>query len=162
MRVRIQHVEEKKQEEALLRLTGEDVCSAGLKEYIETDSWRMVSLSCRKGGEIHRVKSSEIFYVESVQEVQLIHAEGDVLETRERLYVLEKCFRPLFEDIPFRYFEPGPGEEISSSDKRPYGSEAGKRRTGIYIQKYLREVRDRILDSMNEGGVLDDKEKHQE
>ena len=55
MRVRIQHVEEKKQEEALLRLTGEDVCSAGLKEYIETDSWRMVSLSCRKGGEIHRV-----------------------------------------------------------------------------------------------------------
>lgn len=96
MRVRIQHVEEKKQEEALLRLTGEDVCSAGLKEYIETDSWRMVSLSCRKGGEIHRVKSSDIFYVESVQEVQLIHAEGDVLETRERLYVLEKCFRPLF------------------------------------------------------------------
>ena len=74
MRVRIQHVEEKKQEEALLRLTGEDVCSAGLKEYIETDSWRMVSLSCRKGGEIHRVKSSDIFYVESVQEVQLIHA----------------------------------------------------------------------------------------
>lgn len=136
MRVRIQHVEEKKQEEALLRLTGEDVCSAGLKEYIETDSWRMVSLSCRKGGEIHRVKSSDIFYVESVQEVQLIHAEGDVLETRERLYVLEKMLpSSFFEDIPFRYFEPGPGEEISSSDKRAYGSEAGKRRTGIYIQK---------------------------
>ena len=96
MRVRIQHVEEKKQEEALLRLTGEDVCSAGLKEYIETDSWRMVSLSCRKGGEIHRVKSSEIFYVESVQEVQLIHAEGDVLETRERLYVLEKMLPSSF------------------------------------------------------------------
>ena len=33
----------------------------------------------------------------------------------------------------------------------------------VYIsRKYLREVRDRILDSMNEGGVLDDKEKHQE
>ncbi|MFR6327873.1 MAG: hypothetical protein ACLUOI_02950 [Eisenbergiella sp.] len=53
-------MEEKKQEEALLRLTGEDVCSAGLKEYIETDSWRMVSLM-PEGREIHRVKSSEIF-----------------------------------------------------------------------------------------------------
>ena len=101
MRVRIQHVEEKKQEEALLRLTGEDVCSAGLKEYIETDSWRMVSLSCRKGGEIHRVKSSDIFYVESVQEVQLIHAEGDVLETRERLYVLEKMLPSSFFILTF-------------------------------------------------------------
>ena len=33
----------------------------------------------------------------------------------------------------------------------------------VYIsRKYLREVRDRILDSRNEGGISDDKEKHQE
>lgn len=33
----------------------------------------------------------------------------------------------------------------------------------VYIsRKYLREVRDRILDSINEGGISDDKEKLQE
>jgi DNA-binding LytR/AlgR family response regulator len=163
VRVRIQHVEEKKQEEALLRLTGEDVCSAGLKEYIETDSWRMVSLSCRKGGEIHRVKSSDIFYVESVQEVQLIHAEGDVLETRERLYVLEKMLPSSFLRIS--------RSVILNLDRvkryRPLinGLMEVKLENGelVYIsRKYLREVRDRILDSRNEGGISDDKEKHQE
>ena len=142
---------------------GEDVCSAGLKEYIETDSWRMVSLSCRKGGEIHRVKSSDIFYVESVQEVQLIHAEGDVLETRERLYVLEKMLPSSFLRIS--------RSVILNLDRvkryRPLinGLMEVKLENGelVYIsRKYLREVRDRILDSRNEGGISDDKEKHQE
>ena len=137
MRVRIQHVEEKKQEEALLRLTGEDVCSAGLKEYIETDSWRMVSLSCRKGGEIHRVKSSDIFLcgIRSGGSADPCGGEMYWKQREEAVCSGKNASVLFFEDIPFRYFEPGPGEEISSSDKRAYGSEAGKRRTGIYIQK---------------------------
>lgn len=120
-------------------------------------------MSCRKGGEIHRVKSSDIFYVESVQEVQLIHAEGDVLETRERLYVLEKMLPSSFLRIS--------RSVILNLDRvkryRPLinGLMEVKLENGelVYIsRKYLREVRDRILDSRNEGGISDDKEKHQE
>jgi len=159
VRVRIQRVEDKKQEEVLLRLAGEDASTAGLKEYIETDSWRVVSLSCRKDGEIHRVKSTGIFYVESVREIQLIHTQEQVLETRERLYVLEKMLPASFVRIS--------RSVILNLDKvrryRPLmnGLMEAKLENGelVYIsRKYLREVKDRISDNSSKGGTPDDKE----
>ena len=142
MKVRIERIGAGQKEEALLRLAKEDGSTEKLRTYIETDSWKKVSILCKKEEELHRIDSDTVFYVESVREIQSIHTADEVYETRERLYVLEKLL-------------PASRSVILNLDKvrlyRPIlnglmeaGLENGE---SVYIsRKYLKEVRDRILE----------------
>ena len=96
MKVRIERIGAGQKEEALLRLAKEDGSTEKLRTYIETDSWKKVSILCKKEEELHRIDSDTVFYVESVREIQSIHTADEVYETRERLYVLEKLLPASF------------------------------------------------------------------
>ena len=143
MKVRIERIGAGQKEEALLRLAKED----GSTEKLQTDSWKKVSILCKKEEKLHRIDSDTVFYVESVREIQSIHTADEVYETRERLYVLEKLLPASFIRIS--------RSVILNLDKvrlyRPIlnglmeaGLENGE---SVYIsRKYLKEVRDRILE----------------
>ena len=73
MKVRIERIGAGQKEEALLRLAKEDGSTEKLRTYIETDSWKKVSILCKKEEELHRIDSDTVFYVESVREIQSIH-----------------------------------------------------------------------------------------
>ena len=147
MKVRIECIGAGQKEEALLRLAKEDGSTEKLRTYIETDSFRKVSVLCRKADELHRIDSDTILYVESVHEVQSVHTAEDVYETRERLYVLEK-------QLPASFIRISRSVILNLDKVRLYrpilnglmeaGLENGE---SVYIsRKYLKEVRDRILD----------------
>ena len=48
MKVRIERIGAGQKEEALLRLAKEDGSTEKLRTYIETDSWKKVSILCKK------------------------------------------------------------------------------------------------------------------
>lgn len=147
MKVSIERIRKGQKEEALLRLAQEDGSTEKLRTYIETDSWRKVSVLARKEEELHRVDSDSIFYVEAVHEVQFIHTADTVYKTRERLYVLEKL-------LPASFIRISRSVILNLDKVRLYkpilnglmeaGLENGEL---VYIsRKYLKEVRDRIME----------------
>lgn len=148
MKVSIKRILADQKEEALLRLAEEDSSTEKLRTYIETDSWRKVSVLCKKKEELHRVDSDTIFYVESVNEVQAVHTADEVYETRERLYILEK-------ELPASFIRISRSVILNLEKVRLYrpilnglmeaGLENGE---SVYIsRRYLKEIRDRILEA---------------
>ena len=61
-----------------------------LKEYIEMERFRPQILLGYKGEEVCRIPISAIFYIESIQEIQYIHASQGIYTTRQRLYMLKQ------------------------------------------------------------------------
>lgn len=61
MKVRIERIGAGQKEEALLRLAKEDGSTEKLRTYIETDSWKKVSILCKKEEELHRIDSDTVF-----------------------------------------------------------------------------------------------------
>lgn len=96
MRVEIEKVGEEYPESARLLVHEETEGIQRLAGFIEQEKYKFMLLSCYKEDEIHQVKCREIYYIESLMEVQYIHMEEDIYHTRKRLYELEGMLPPEF------------------------------------------------------------------
>ena len=90
MKVEIEKIDKEKPETARLMVHEEDESIRRLSGFIERENYKHMLLSCYKDDEIHQVKCREIFYIESLMEVQYIHMNGEIYCTRKRLYELER------------------------------------------------------------------------
>lgn len=96
MKVELQNLTADEEECAVLHTDCRDASIERLKEFIEKDEYRTtVLLGCQDGKKC-RIYSSNIFYIESVKDMQYIHTFEGVYETRERLYVLMTKLPPWF------------------------------------------------------------------
>ena len=96
MRVEIEKIESKIPESVKLMVHEETESIHRLAEFIEQENFRYMLLSCQKDDKIYQVQCREIYYIESLMEVQYIHMKDEIYCTRRRLYELERIIPPEF------------------------------------------------------------------
>ena len=116
-----------------------------LKAYIEMERFRPQILLGNKGEEVCRIPISAIFYIESVQEIQYIHASQGIYTTRQRLYMLKQ-------QLPEYFFRASKSAILNLEMVQSYKPLSGGRMfavfpngDGTYIsRKYVRELKEQI------------------
>lgn len=145
MKVTVAQISREQEEEAKLFVHEEDSRIKTLEMYLREEEFRRQTVICQKGANLCRIDSREIFYIDSVQEVQEIHTEQEVYTTRQRLYVLERALPDSFVRISksailnlaqVKEYKPMPGGMMAAQFRNE---------EVIYIsRKYLKEIRERI------------------
>ncbi len=88
MKVEIHRIAPEDEEFAALHTNRQDDSLERLKNYIESEDYHTVLLQVKKDDILCMVPSTVIYYIESIHEVQYIHAQDAVYTSRERLYRL--------------------------------------------------------------------------
>lgn len=150
MKVHINKVPQETEELAELYIHKEDEALKRLADYIKQDLYRSISLKCEKGDQICLVQSHRIYYIETIKEKQYLYTEKEALEIKKRLYELERILPSNFIRISksviinidmVQTYTPG----FNGLMKVTMNNSAV-----TYIsRKYLKEVRDRILEVNN-------------
>lgn len=96
MRVEIEKIGRDISESVKLMVHEETESIRRLADFIEQENFRYMLLSCYKDGKICQVECREIYYIESLMEVQYIHMKDEIYCTRRRLYELEGILPPEF------------------------------------------------------------------
>lgn len=96
MKVTIQEIDNKIEEFVELNIHEKNEFIEKIIDYIENEKYRSIKLSCYKNGKIYKVKSDDIYFVETTKNTLLIHIENDVYEYKNRLYELEKILPSKF------------------------------------------------------------------
>lgn len=147
MKLSIRQIPQEQDEEAKLFVHEEDESIRQLAKYVEEEQFRKEQLICQKEGAICRLNCREIYYIETIQEVQQVYAQSGGYMTKKRLYMLERELPEYFVRVSksaivnlqlVKEYHPKPGgmmtAEFSTGDE-------------VYIsRKYLREIRERILE----------------
>ena len=149
MRVEIEKIEKDLPESARLLVYEETESIQRLSRFIEQEQFKFMSLTCQKEDEIHQVKCQDIYYVETLMEVQYIHTKEDIYSTKRRLYELEEMLpiefvraskSVLLNMAKVEFYKPIPGgimmAEFENGD-------------GTYIsRKYLKGLRSKIKEGL--------------
>ncbi|ADL04888.1 LytTR family DNA-binding domain-containing protein [Lacrimispora saccharolytica] len=147
MRVNIKTIGYETEEFADLYIQEQDDAMSRLVEYLEQDLFRSVTLLCQTGDKICRISSLEIYLIETVKEKQVVHTGQETYELNKRLYELERL-------LPSNFIRISKSVIINIDKVRTYTPMLnGIMKVSMlnsqvtYIsRKYLREVRDRILE----------------
>lgn len=67
-----------------------------LIDYIENEKYASIKLSCYKKEEIFKIKSDDIYYIETSRDKLLVHTRNEIYEYKNRLYELEKILPSKF------------------------------------------------------------------
>ena len=86
MKVKIRTIAPEEEEYAVLHTNRQDASLERLKHYIESEDYDTVEIQAGKNDEICFVISSDVCYIESVQDIQYIHTQEDIYTSRMRLY----------------------------------------------------------------------------
>lgn len=145
MKVAIQEVDSEKEEYVELYVHECNDYINTLINYIESEQYKSIKLSCYKDGKIYKINSNDIYFIETRKNLLLIHIRDDIYEYKNRLYELEKILPSQFVRISkstilnlekVSIYNPllnGLMEAKLINDEITYIS-----------RKYLKEVRDRI------------------
>ena len=87
MRVRFEQVDNKEQEQALIRATEKSADILNAIDLLENGSG---GLTVTRGGNTYLCKLTQIYYIESVDKRTWIYTRDGCFESRERLYELEE------------------------------------------------------------------------
>lgn len=96
MKVTIQEIDNKMEEFVEVHIHEKNESIEKLIDYIENEKYRSIKLSCYKNGRIYKIKSDDIYFVETTKNTLLIHTEKDIYEYKNRLYELEKMLPSKF------------------------------------------------------------------
>lgn len=96
MKVTIQEIDKAKEEAVELFIHQHNKSIENLIDYIENEKFKSIKLSCYKDGRIYKVKSDDIYFVETTKKDLLIHTEKDIYEYKNRLYEIEKILPAQF------------------------------------------------------------------
>ena len=67
-----------------------------LIDYIENEKYASIKLSCYKKEELFKIKSDDIYYIETSRDKLLVHTRNEIYEYKNRLYELEKILPSKF------------------------------------------------------------------
>lgn len=151
MKTFIKLIQPEEMERAELYVHKKDESVRQLAWYIEQEQHRRILLTCLKEGDIVKLPCSEIDYIETVQEKQLVHTAGDTLEIKMRLYELERI-------LPYSFIRISKSVILNSDHVKQYRPMVNGLMAAILpnsaivfiSRKYLKEVRSRILEVQNE------------
>lgn len=152
MKVRIRLITESEEERAELLVHERDSSVERLADYIETEAYRSVVILCGNGEDIYRVPCTDIYYIETGKERRLVHVENAVYVSEMRLYELENILPPGFIRISKSTILNI--DKVASYKPLLNGMMAVTMANGevTYIsRKYLKEVRNRIMEVRYEG-----------
>lgn len=145
MKVKVEEISLDKEELSHLYVHSKDTCIDNLITYLESDSYRSLSINCYQGEEIFKVQSNDIFYIETEKEHLLLHTNNAVYSCKNRLYELEKI-------LPNKFIRISKStilnlEKVSLYKPLLNGLMEVKLQNSkvtFISRKYLKEVRDRI------------------
>ena len=87
MRVTVEQIDREREEELIVRC--HDPGAAWVQDVQETVSGQQTACGWREN-EMHRLKLSEVFYFEVVDERSFVYTQADVFEAKEKLYEFER------------------------------------------------------------------------
>lgn len=90
MKISVQEIESDKEEFIDLYIHEKTNSINTLIDYIENEKYKSIKLSCYKKDQLFKIKSDDIFYVETNKDTLLIHTNNETYESKHRLYELEK------------------------------------------------------------------------
>lgn len=96
MKVTLNHIEEEKQENAILNLHKSNQHSDEIISYLEKENFRTENISCTVDGKLHYVPFFEIIFIESSSNIQILHTQNNSYKCSKRLYELEKILPTYF------------------------------------------------------------------
>ena len=96
MKVRIQEIDKAKEEAVELFIHEHNKSIENLIDYIENEKYASIKLSCYKKEEIFKIKSDDIYYIETSRDKLLVHTRNEIYEYKNRLYELEKILPSKF------------------------------------------------------------------
>lgn len=145
MKVRIQEIDKAKEEAVELFVHEHNRSIENLIDYIENEKYKSIKLSCYKDSKIYKVKSDDIYFVETTKKNLLIHTEKEVYEYKNRLYELEKI-------LPSQFVRISKSTILNLEKVLVYNpllnglmeAKLINNETTYISRKYLREVRERI------------------
>ena len=151
MKTLIREIPQEEPEHADLYVHRRDQAVLRLAEYVEQEEFRSVILTCFCGEKIERIPSSEIDYIETVQEKQLVHTAHGTLEVRKRVYELEHL-------LPSGFIRISKSVTMNMDHVKTYKpmvnglmAAAFTDSSVVYIsRKYLKDVRSQIMEVRNE------------
>lgn len=147
MKVNIRTIGHEAEEFADLHIQKQDDAVDRLVEYLEQDLFRSITLLCQREEKICRVSSFEIYFIETVKEKQMVHTGQETYELNKRLYELERL-------LPSNFIRISKSVILNIDKVGTYTPMLnGLMKVSLlnsevtYIsRKYLKEVRDRILE----------------
>ena len=145
MKVTIQEIDKAKEEVVELFIHDYNKSIENLIDYIENEKYKSIKLSCYKEGKIYKVKSDDIYFVETTKKDLLIHTEKDIYEYKNRLYELEKI-------LPTQFVRISKSTILNLEKVLVYNpllnglmeAKLINNDTTYISRKYLREVREKI------------------
>lgn len=96
MKVLFKEIERDKEEFAALYTHEKTNSINTLINYIENEDYKSIKLSCYKKDALFKVDSKDIYFIETTNDILLIHTEKEIYESRNRLYELEKILPTKF------------------------------------------------------------------
>lgn len=147
MKVRFNRINHEEEEYAELHIHEVDGSISRLAGYLQQELFRSVTIVCQQEETICHISSSEIYLIETVKEKQMIHTEQEIYETKKRLYELERILPPNFVRISKSVIINTEKAKIYTPMLSGLMKVSMVNSQEAYIsRKYLREVRDRILE----------------
>lgn len=145
MKVTIQEIDKAKEEVVELFIHEHNKSIENLIDYIENEKFKSINLSCYKDGRIYKVKSDDIYFVETTKKDLLIHTEKDIYEYKNRLYEIEKI-------LPAQFVRISKSTILNLEKVLVYNPLLNglmevkliNNETTYISRKYLREVREKI------------------
>lgn len=96
MKISVMKIESDKEEFVDLYIHEKTNSINTLIDYIENEKYKSIKLSCYKQEQIFKIKSDDIFYIETNKDTLLIHTNNEIFESKHRLYELEKMLPATF------------------------------------------------------------------
>lgn len=145
MKVSVHEIGQEKDEFVELYIKEKTSAIDTLIDYIENEKYTSIKLSCYKKEEIFKIKSDDIYYVETNKDKLLVHTKNDFYEYKNRLYELEKI-------LPSKFIRISKSTILNLEKAISYNPKFNglmevkldNLQTTYISRKYLREVRDRI------------------
>lgn len=146
MKVLIQEIDNEIEEYVNLHIHECNDSINTLISYIKNDKYKSIKLSCYKNGKIYKVKSDDIYFIETTKNSLLIHIENDIYEYKSKLYELEKI-------LPEKFIRISKSTILNLEKVLVYNplmnglmeAKLINNETTYISRKYLKEVRIRIL-----------------
>lgn len=149
MKVKILKTTEDQEEYAVLYLHEYTPPFQALAQYIEGEQYDPAILLCYQGDVLHRIASTDIYYIESNHEIQTVYTENGIYETKRRLYELEDF-------LPHQFVRISKSAILNLSKVKLYKpmlnglmqAELLNSKVTYISRKYLKEIKHRIKEGL--------------
>lgn len=96
MKVKINYIDEKEYENAILNLHKSNTYTDEIILYLEKENFKTENIICSSDGKLYYIPFPEIMFIESSSNIQILHTQKNSYRCSKRLYELEKILPSYF------------------------------------------------------------------